>query len=62
MKYISVEYILKLHEKLISTTGGSDGVRDIELLKSSIENSKVTFDGEDYTNQLRKSALIYATA
>ncbi|APC39249.1 type II toxin-antitoxin system death-on-curing family toxin [Clostridium estertheticum] len=47
MKYISVEYILKLHEKLISTTGGSDGVRDIELLKSSIENSKVTFDGED---------------
>ena len=47
MKYISVQYILKMHEKLISATGGSEGIRDIELLKSSIENSKVTFGGED---------------
>ncbi|HEY8889065.1 MAG TPA: type II toxin-antitoxin system death-on-curing family toxin [Clostridium sp.] len=47
MKYITIEYILKLHEKLILTTGGSRGIRDIELLKSSIENSKVTFGGED---------------
>jgi len=47
MKYISVQYILKMHEKLIITTGGCDGIRDIELLKSSIENSKVTFGGED---------------
>jgi len=47
VKYITTEYILKLHEKLILTTGGSGGIRDIELLKSSIENSKVTFGGED---------------
>lgn len=47
MKYISVEYILKLHEKMINTTGGSHGIRDINLLKSAIENSKATFDGQD---------------
>ena len=47
MKYISTEYILKLHEKLILATGGSNGIRDIELLKSSIENSKATFGGKD---------------
>lgn len=47
MKYISIDYILKLHEKLISATGGSNGIRDIELLKSAIENSKATFAGED---------------
>lgn len=47
MKYISIEYILKLHEKLILSTGGSNGIRDIELLKSALENSKSTFAGED---------------
>jgi len=47
MKYISYDYILKLHEKLILATGGSNGIRDIGLLKSAIENSKATFAGED---------------
>ncbi|MBW9144779.1 type II toxin-antitoxin system death-on-curing family toxin [Clostridium sp. CM027] len=47
MKYITIEYVLKLHEKLILATGGSNGIRDMELLKSSIENSKTTFGGED---------------
>jgi death-on-curing protein len=47
MKYISIDYILKLHEKLIAATGGSKGIRDIDLLKSAIENSKSTFLGED---------------
>lgn len=37
MKYISIDYILKLHEKLILATGGSNGIRDIELLKSAVE-------------------------
>jgi len=31
-----------MHEKLIIAADGSDGIMDIELLKSSIENSKVT--------------------
>ena len=47
MKYLSIDYILKLHEKLISATGGSNGIRDMGLLKSAIENSKATFTGED---------------
>jgi death-on-curing protein len=32
---------------MIDITGGSKGIRDIELLKSSIENSKSTFGGKD---------------
>ena len=47
MKHMSIDYILKLHEKLILATGGSNGIRDIGLLKSAIENSKATFAGED---------------
>lgn len=47
MKYISIEYVLKLHDKLISATGGSKEIRDLGLLKSAIEDSKSTFDGKD---------------
>ena len=59
MKYISIDYILKLHEKLILATGGSNGIRDIGLLKSAIENSKTTFGGEDlYKNIEEKCSNI----
>ena len=36
-----------MHEKLIIASGGSNGLRDIGLLESAIENSKATFAGED---------------
>ncbi len=52
MKYISLEYILKLHQNITNDTDGSSGIRDIELLKSSIENCKTTFYGEDLYPQL----------
>ncbi|KOC31710.1 type II toxin-antitoxin system death-on-curing family toxin [Clostridium botulinum] len=59
MKYISVEYILKLHTKLILATGGSDGIRDIDLLKSALQNSKATFGGIDlYPSIQEKCASI----
>lgn len=47
MKYITIDYILKLHKKMIDATGGSYGIRNIDLLKSAVENSKATFDGTD---------------
>lgn len=47
MKYIDVKYIIKLHERLIESTGGSNGLRDERLLVSALENSKATFDGVD---------------
>lgn len=47
MKYISIDYILKLYKKLILATGGSNGIRDMGLLRSAIENSKSTFYGEE---------------
>lgn len=47
MKYITIDYIMKLHKKMIDATGGLEGIRDIELLKSAVENSKATFGGTD---------------
>jgi death-on-curing protein len=47
MRYITIDYIIKLHKKMIDVTGGLDGIRDIELLKSAVENAKATFGGTD---------------
>ncbi|WP_029702578.1 type II toxin-antitoxin system death-on-curing family toxin [Clostridium autoethanogenum] len=39
--------MLKLHDRLIKAVRGTSGVRNLKLLKSSVENSKATFYGRD---------------
>ena len=46
MKKLSKEQILMLHSQLIEQTGGSDGVRDYNLLESAIVTPFQSF-GED---------------
>ena len=41
------EKVLLLHQLLIQETGGSGGVRDINLLDSALENIYQTFDGKE---------------
>ncbi len=45
MKRLSKEQILMLHTQLIEETGGSDGVRDYNLLESALETPFQSFDG-----------------
>ncbi|WP_337961242.1 type II toxin-antitoxin system death-on-curing family toxin [Caloramator sp. mosi_1] len=45
MKYIEISFILKMYMKMVEATGGTYGIRSIELLESAIENSKITFEG-----------------
>ena len=47
MRRISVANIMLLHHKLIDQTGGSHGVRDINLIDSAVSRAFVTFDGND---------------
>lgn len=47
MKRLSKEQILMLHTQLIAQTGGSDGVRDYNLLESAIETPFQSFNGEE---------------
>ncbi|MCX7695387.1 MAG: type II toxin-antitoxin system death-on-curing family toxin [Caloramator sp.] len=47
MKYIEIPFILKMYKKMIEMTGGTYGLRSLELLESAIENSKMTFEGVD---------------
>lgn len=54
-----LDEILMLHKKLIDRTGGSHGIRDIELLKSAVENPFQTFGGAElYPDDLSKIAVL----
>lgn len=47
MKRLSKEQILMLHSQLIHQTGGTEGVRDFNLLESAIETPFQVFGGEE---------------
>lgn len=61
MKRLSKKQILMLHSQLIQQTGGSDGVRDYNLLDSALETPFQSFGGEDlyYTLQAKAARLGY---
>ena len=62
MILLTVEEIINLHSKLISRTGGSDGLRDRGLLESAVYSADATFyDKEAYPSIEEKSArLMYS--
>ncbi len=47
MKEISLSDVLVFHKKIIQATGGSEGIRDIGLIESSLTRAFITFDGKD---------------
>lgn len=61
MKKLSKEQILMLHTQLIQQTGGSDGVRDYNLLDSAIETPFQSFGGDELypTIQAKAARLGY---
>ena len=55
MIYINLDEVIKLQEKIIFLYGGSYGIREMNLLKSSIESVFQTYDGmELYPSTLDK--------
>lgn len=62
MILLTVEEIINLHSKLIAKTGGSDGLRDINLLESAVYSALSSFEGsEAYPTIEEKAArLMYA--
>ena len=59
MRYLSFSEILELHERIVSSSGGSHGIRDIKSLESSINQPRQTFDQNDlYPNTVSKAAAL----
>lgn len=46
MKFVFLDEVLVVHDKMIEVGGGSSGVRDFALLHSAIERPKVQFGGK----------------
>ena len=44
-RFLTTEEVLTIHKKLIEEYGGSEGIRDIGLLKSAIGAPQATFGG-----------------
>ena len=59
MRYLSISEILELHDRIISSTGGSRGIRDKSALESAVNQPRQTFDQKDlYPDIVSKAAAL----
>ncbi len=57
--YLTPQQVLFIHARLIETTGGSHGLRDLGLLQSAVARPQATFDGADlYPDLWHKAAAL----
>ncbi len=57
--YLTAEQLLFIHARLIATSGGAHGLRDIGLLESAVARPQAAFDGMDlYPDLFLKTAAL----
>jgi death on curing protein len=47
MRYLTLEEVLALQQRVIAQSGGAPGVRDVNLVDSAVAQPSMTFDGRD---------------
>ena len=47
MRFLSLDEVLTLHEKVLERSGGSSGVRDQNALESAVAQPQMSFGGKD---------------
>jgi len=59
MRYLSISEVFELHDRIISSSGGSRGIRDINTLESAVNQPRQTFDQKDlYPDIVTKAAAL----
>jgi death-on-curing protein len=59
MRYLSLPEVLMLHDRVITATGGSFGVRDLSALESAVAQPRATFNcNELYPDIVAKAATL----
>lgn len=59
MRYFSLSEVLELHDRIISSSGGSCGLRDLNALESAVNQPRQTFDQKDlYPDIVTKAAAL----
>ena len=56
MKYLTAEQVLFIHARLIEETGGSHGVRDLDMLMSALGRARASFNEQDLNPDLFSKA------
>ena len=59
MRYLSISETLELHERLIASSGGATGIRDLGALESAVSQPHASFGGQDlYPDVVAKAAAL----
>ena len=59
MRYLSISEVLELHDRIISSSGGSHGILDLNALESAVNQPRHTFDQKDlYPDIVTKAAAL----
>jgi death on curing protein len=57
--FLTLDHVLRLHARQIERFGGSDGIRDIELIESAIAQPQQCFGGEYLHKTVAEMAAAY---
>jgi len=59
MRYLAISEILELHERLLASSGGATGIRDLGALESSVSRPHGSFGEQElYPDVLSKAAAL----
>ncbi|WP_295584172.1 Fic family protein [uncultured Lamprocystis sp.] len=59
MRYLSLAEVLELHRRLLATSGGAQGVRDLGAVESAVSGPHAAFAGEElYLDLVAKAAAL----
>jgi death-on-curing protein len=59
LKLLSILQVLFIHNRIIKSTGGSQGIRDIGLLESALSRMHATYEGRElYPDIFSKAAAL----
>jgi len=59
MRYLSISEVFEIHDRIISSSGGSRGIRDLNALESAVNQPRQTFDQNDlYPDIISKAAAL----
>ncbi len=59
MRYLTINEVIELHDRIVVQSGGAEGIRDRGALESSLAQPLQTFGGEDlYPSVAEKAAAL----
>ncbi len=59
IRYLTLFEVIAAHQRIIATSGGSPGIRDLPALESSLAQPHATFSGDElYPDLLAKAATL----